>query len=51
MQRVKDGVDFSTFICPVEAEFIPRLNDEHDSFMRADPTTVLDEANMAVAEE
>lgn len=28
-----DGVDFSTFVCPVEAQFVPRLNDEHTGHM------------------
>lgn len=28
-----EGVDFSTFVCPVEARFVPKLNDEHTGHM------------------
>ncbi|MDE2107538.1 MAG: NUDIX hydrolase, partial [Patescibacteria group bacterium] len=31
VRRIKDGVDFTTFIAPVEEQFEPTLNDEHDS--------------------
>ena len=47
MRRVKDGVDFVTFICPVESEFVPRMNHEHDSWMWADPEAALEQAKAA----
>jgi 8-oxo-dGTP pyrophosphatase MutT (NUDIX family) len=28
-RRVSDGVDFTTFLCDVKEQFVPRLNDEH----------------------
>ena len=31
-RRVKDGVDFTTFLKNVDAEFIPKLNEEHTAF-------------------
>lgn len=43
MRRIKDGVDFTTFICDVEDEFCPRLNHEHDAYAWVSPRTVLDE--------
>ena len=56
MRRVKndgDGVvDFTTFLCPVESEFVPRLNHEHSSFGWSDPEIALAENradSMAVA--
>lgn len=36
MRRIKDGVDFTTFLCPVAEEFVPELNDEHSDFQWAD---------------
>ena len=35
MRRVKDGVDFCTFLTDVEAEFVPRLNGEHSAWAPA----------------
>ena len=43
MRRVKDNVDYSTFITEVESEFQPRLNHEHSSFGWFDPKDVLEE--------
>lgn len=31
-RRVKDDVDFTTFLCRAEDEFTPTLNDEHDAW-------------------
>jgi 8-oxo-dGTP pyrophosphatase MutT (NUDIX family) len=36
-RRVKDNVDFTTFVYDVDGEFTPRLNNEHDSFTWATP--------------
>jgi hypothetical protein len=44
MQRVKDGVDFCTFVTDCEDEFVPKLNHEHDQWGWFDPKTVLAEA-------
>jgi 8-oxo-dGTP pyrophosphatase MutT (NUDIX family) len=41
MRSTKNGVDFTTFVCPVESEFVPTMNHEHDSFMWADPEAAL----------
>ena len=47
MRSTKNGVDFVTFICPVDDEFVPRMNHEHDSYMWADPEAVLEQAKAA----
>jgi 8-oxo-dGTP pyrophosphatase MutT (NUDIX family) len=39
-RRIKDGVDFTTFIGESE-QFVPRLNEEHDIFTWARPETAL----------
>ena len=44
MQRIKDGVDFVTFIADVDDEFVPKLNHEHSSWAWLDPNKVLEEA-------
>jgi 8-oxo-dGTP pyrophosphatase MutT (NUDIX family) len=44
MQRVKDGVDFTTFVTDCEDEFVPRLNHEHSEWAWLDPRTALAEA-------
>jgi 8-oxo-dGTP pyrophosphatase MutT (NUDIX family) len=44
MRRVKDGVDFTTFISDVDDEFVPALNHEHSSYGWFDPNEVLEEA-------
>jgi 8-oxo-dGTP diphosphatase len=44
MHRIKDGVDFTTFVADVESEFVPRMNHEHSAFMWVDPRETLDEA-------
>lgn len=31
-RRQKDGVDFTTFLCRLEKEFVPKLNNEHDGY-------------------
>ena len=35
-RRVKDGVDFTTFLARCEDEFEPTLNDEHDAYQWTD---------------
>jgi 8-oxo-dGTP pyrophosphatase MutT (NUDIX family) len=42
MRRIKDGVDFSTFVTVVDAPFRPRLNHEHDAYEWFDPRQVAD---------
>ena len=49
MRRVKDGVDFSTFLASVDDEFVPTLNHEHDAWAWVDPMTTLDEAKFSSA--
>lgn len=49
MRSIKNGVDFTTFVCPVESEFVPVMNHEHDSFMWADPEAALEQAKSASA--
>ena len=44
MRRIKDGCDFTTFICNVEDEFVPRLNHEHSAYGWFDGATLLCEA-------
>jgi 8-oxo-dGTP pyrophosphatase MutT (NUDIX family) len=44
MQRIKNGVDFTTFVTNCDDEFVPRLNHEHDAYGWFDPMTVLEEA-------
>ena len=45
MHRVKDDgrgvVDFSTFTCDCEFEFVPRLNSEHSAWAWVSPRDVL----------
>jgi hypothetical protein len=36
-RRIKDGVDFTTFIHNCPDEFIPKLNHEHDAFVWINP--------------
>ena len=47
MRRVKDGVDFTTFICDVEGEFVPHLNQEHSAWAWLDPREVLEDVDGA----
>jgi 8-oxo-dGTP pyrophosphatase MutT (NUDIX family) len=49
MRRIKDGVDFTTYTVPVDDEFIPKLNHEHDAYAWVDPMTTLDEAKFSYA--
>jgi 8-oxo-dGTP pyrophosphatase MutT (NUDIX family) len=44
MRRVKDGVDFSTFIADVEEEFSVKLQHEHSAWMWADSKRLFDDA-------
>jgi ADP-ribose pyrophosphatase YjhB (NUDIX family) len=37
MRRVKEGVDCTTFLCPVDDEFVPQLNHEHDQWAWLEP--------------
>ena len=41
MRRCKDGVDATTFMCDVPAEFSPALNSEHDSWQWLKPEDVV----------
>ena len=43
-RRIKDGVDFTTFVYNCDDEFIPRLNHEHDAHVWINPdyATTLD---------
>jgi 8-oxo-dGTP pyrophosphatase MutT (NUDIX family) len=43
-RRVKDGVDATTYLRDVDAEFVPRLNREHDAWQWVNPQEALDEA-------
>jgi 8-oxo-dGTP pyrophosphatase MutT (NUDIX family) len=45
MRRVKDGVDFSTFVCDVEDEFVPKLNHEHDAWGWVNPVSLLNDVS------
>lgn len=36
-RRIKDGVDFTTFLHNCPDEFVPRLNHEHDAFVWMNP--------------
>ncbi len=47
MRRVRDGVDFSTYIADCDSEFVPAMNHEHDSHMWADPEAALEQAKAA----
>lgn len=44
-RRIKDGVDFTTFLGRVDDEFVPRLNGEHDKFQWVDVKELLKESN------
>ena len=50
MRRIKDGVDFSTFLASVDDEFVPTFNHEHDAWAWVDPMTTLDEAKSSSAD-
>ena len=41
MRRIKDGVDFITFVKKIDDEFIPKLNGEHTAFAWVFPSDVL----------
>ena len=41
MQRIRDEVDFTTFLVPVDEEFVPKLNNEHTAWMWIKPEDVL----------
>jgi 8-oxo-dGTP pyrophosphatase MutT (NUDIX family) len=41
MRRIKDGIDCTTYLVSVEAEFTPRLNHEHTSWMWIKPEEVV----------
>lgn len=49
MRRVRDGVDFTTFLADVDDEFVPKLNHEHDCWGWFDPQSTLDESAVASA--
>jgi 8-oxo-dGTP pyrophosphatase MutT (NUDIX family) len=53
MRRIKDGVDFTTFISDVDAPFIPTLNHEHSAFAWVNPDVTLLESraeSLAIAD-
>ena len=41
MRRVKNGVDFTTFICDCDEEWIPVLNEEHTAHAWMAPSDLL----------
>jgi 8-oxo-dGTP pyrophosphatase MutT (NUDIX family) len=41
MRRVKDGVDFTTFVSECEDEFVPTLNEEHTAFGWVSPADAM----------
>ena len=43
MRRIKDDVDFTTFVVPVDEEFVPKLNSEHTAWAWVDPAEALGE--------
>jgi 8-oxo-dGTP diphosphatase len=43
-RRVRDGVDATTYLRDVDAEFTPRLNKEHDAWRWIDPFEALEAA-------
>lgn len=43
MRRVKDDVDYTTFLKKVDSEFTPKLNEEHTAWAWVDPKEVLTE--------
>jgi mutator protein MutT len=40
-RRIKDGVDYTTFLHRVDDEFVPRLNNEHTAYAWVKPDEVL----------
>ncbi len=40
-RRVKDDVDFTTYLRRIEDEFLPKLNEEHDAYAWVKPDEVL----------
>ena len=50
-QLVKDGVDYTTFLAPVESEFVPILNHEASSFGWFDCDSLLAENRADSADE
>jgi 8-oxo-dGTP pyrophosphatase MutT (NUDIX family) len=43
-RRIKDGVDYTTFLRHVDDEFIPKLNEEHTAYAWVKPGEVLADA-------
>ena len=50
MRRVRDGVDFTTFLCDVLDEFLPRLNSEHSAYIWIDSLSALEEGGAVRAD-
>ena len=42
-RRIKDGVDYTTFLRTVDDEFSPKLTDEHTAYAWVKPEEALDE--------
>jgi mutator protein MutT len=42
MRRVKDGVDYTTFLRNIDDEFVPKLNKEHTAFMWVKPEEAME---------
>jgi 8-oxo-dGTP pyrophosphatase MutT (NUDIX family) len=40
-RRVRDGIDYTTFLVDTEDEIVPALNHEHDAFLWVDPQEAL----------
>lgn len=45
-RRIRDEVDFTTFLARVEAEFVPVMNDEHDACSWVDKRFALTSSNL-----
>ena len=43
MRRVKDDVDYTTFVKRVDDEFAPKLNEEHTAYAWVKPQEALEQ--------
>jgi DNA topoisomerase I len=50
-RRVRNGVDYTTFLRDCEDEFVPRLSSEHTDYIWIDPKRVLTQSVKAVADD
>jgi 8-oxo-dGTP pyrophosphatase MutT (NUDIX family) len=51
MRRVRDGVDYVTYLCDVPDEFPVRLNAEHSAWAWLDPACVLEDVGGSASRE